>query len=73
MSTSVLIEQIFHVFEKLKMSSLVTCNGNSLNIFLNCRLNNFQHRPVMSKMNNFRSLRLKDPAHDINCSIMSVE
>src|SRR5687768_14506606 len=73
MSTAVLFQQIFHVFKKFHMSTLVTGYSNALHIFLNSRFYNFFYRPVMTQVNNFSALALHDTAHNINGSIMTIK
>ena len=66
-------QQVFHVFEKLKMASLVTGNCNTLNILLNGTFHYLLHTAVMSQVNDFYSFGLKDSAHDVDRCIMPVE
>src|ERR1700689_638318 len=73
MAATIFIKQIFHVFEKLKVTALVRCYSNSLYIFFNCGFYNFIHTAIMTKMNNFCTFRLHDAPHNINCSIVPVE
>ena len=41
MPATIFIQQVFHVFEKFHVATLVTGNSNSLHIFFNCRFHNF--------------------------------
>src|SRR3954467_3137676 len=73
MTTPVFIQEVFHVFEEFNMTTLVGSDGNTLHIFFNCAFNNFSYAPVVTKVNDFSTFALKDPAHDIDCCIMPVE
>src|SRR5689334_25401338 len=73
MATSILFQQILHVFKELHVAALVTGNCNSLYIFLNSGFHYLLYRPVMAQVNDLHSFALKDPAHDINSSIMPVK
>lgn len=55
------------------MSALVAGYGNSLRIFLDSGFNDFLRRAVMTQMDNFCSLRLHHPAHDIDSRIVAVK
>src|SRR6186997_296380 len=73
MTASVLFQEILHVFKKFHMSTLVTGDCNALHIFLNSCFNNFLYRAVVTQMDNFHSLALHNPAHDVNSSIMTIK
>jgi hypothetical protein len=73
MSAPILVEQIFHVLEKLHVSTLVRGDGDSVNILLNGAFNDLGHRPVMAQMDDLRTLALQDPAHDIDRRIVAIE
>src|SRR5258705_8121305 len=73
MTTTIFLQQIFHVFKKLHMPSLVTGDGNALHIFLNSRFYNFLYRPVVTKMDDLGAFALHDAPHNINSSIMTIE
>jgi hypothetical protein len=73
MLISILIKQIFHVFEKFDVAALVAGYGNSLRILFYGAFHDLMHTPVMSKMNNFGAFTLHNSAHYINRRIMAIE
>ena len=73
MPTTIFIQQIFHVFKKLHMTSLVAGDGNTLYIFLNSTFNYIGHAPVMTQVYNFGAFALENTAHDIDGCIMPIE
>ncbi len=73
MTTTILFQEILHVFKKFHMTTLVTGNGNALYIFLYGRFYNLLHRPVMAKVDDLGAFALHNAAHNINCSIMTVK
>ena len=73
MPASILLQKIFHVFEKLYMTTLVTGNSNCLRIFFNCGFYYFFYTTVMTQMNNFCAFTLHNSAHNINGSIMTIK
>src|SRR5688572_732020 len=70
MSTSILVQQVFHVFEKLEVPALVRSNSNCMHVFFNCRFYNFVNTSIMSKVNNFRPFALQNAPHKVSCSMM---
>ena len=55
------------------MAALVGANGNTLGIFLQCRLNHLGHRAVVSQVNHLNTGALQYAAHNINCRIVAIE
>ena len=55
------------------MPALVTGNGNTLYIFFNGTFYNFCYTPIVTEMDDFGSLALQNPAHDIDGSIMTIK
>ncbi|MNY04799.1 hypothetical protein D3C86_1374960 [compost metagenome] len=62
-----------HVFEILRMPSLVRSHCNSLRIFLDSSINHFFHRTVVTQVDHLTTCRLNDTAHDIDRCIVSVK
>src|SRR5690606_33439454 len=58
MPAAVFIQQVFHVFKKFNMASLVTGDSNAMRIFFNSTFHNFSYRPVMSEVNDLCTLTL---------------
>jgi hypothetical protein len=73
MATAILIQQIFHVFEKFYMASLVTGNSDALYIFFNGTLYYFGYTAVVPEVNDFCTLALQDAAHDVDGRIVAIE
>ena len=73
MSAAVLFQQIFHVFEKFQVAALVRSDGNALYVFFDSTFHDLRYRPVMSQVNDFRTLRLQDPPHDVDRCIVPIE
>ena len=73
MPAAILFQQVFHVFKKLHMPTLVTGDGNTLYIFFNSGFYYFFDRTVMTQMNNFRPFTLHNAAHDVDSGIMTIK
>src|SRR6187397_1297953 len=73
MAAAIFFQEVLHVFEKFDMTTLIRCDGNSLNIFLHGTLYNFCNGTIMAEMNNLCSFALQYPSHDIDGCIMSVK
>src|SRR5262245_44261004 len=73
MTATVFFKQVLHVLKKLHMSALVTCDCNSLYVFLNSTFHNFCDRTIMPKMNDFCALALEDTPHNIYGHIMTIK
>jgi len=73
MRATVLVQQVFHVFEKFDMSALVAGNGDALYIFFNSAFYDFEHAAVVSEVNDLGTFALQDAAHDINGGIVAIE
>src|SRR5687768_17271864 len=70
---AVVVEQVFHVFEKFNMPPPVGSDGNTMNIFLNGTFYYFPYTSVMAQMNDLRTFALQDAPHDIDGGVMSIE
>src|ERR1700744_372510 len=73
MAAAILVQQILHVFEELQVAALVRSDGDALYIFLDRAFDDVRYRPVMSQVDDFRTLRLKDPPHDVDRRVVPVE
>jgi hypothetical protein len=73
MAATILLQQVFHVFEKFHVPALIAGNGNTLRIFFNGGFNNFVYTTVMTEMNNFGAFALHNAAHDVDSGIVAIE
>src|ERR1044072_744540 len=73
MTTSIFLQQIFHVFKKLHMATLVTGDSDALYIFFNGCFNNFFDAPVVTKGYDLRAFALKNAAPNMDGGVMSME
>ncbi len=55
------------------MTTLVTGNSNTLNIFFYSCLNDFFYRPVMAQVNDLSTFTLHNSPHDIDGGIMTIK
>jgi hypothetical protein len=73
MPATILVKQVFHVFEKFHMTALVTGNGDTLHIFFDGTFDDFGNTAVMAQVNDLGTLGLQDAAHDIDGSIVTIK
>jgi hypothetical protein len=73
MAAAVFLEQVFHVFKKLHVATLVRRNGDPLCIFLNSTFYNLSYTAVMAKVNNFGAFALQNATHNVDGSIVTIE
>jgi hypothetical protein len=67
------VEQIFHVFKKLHVPTLVAGDGDALYIFFNGTFHDLGHTAVMPQVNDLGALALQNAAHDIDGCIVPIE
>ncbi len=68
-----LAQQVDHVLEELDVPALVGRNGDGVGVFLDGRAHDVQHAAVVAQVNDFRALRLDQPAHDVDGGVVAVE
>ena len=73
MTTTIFLQHVVHVFEKLIVPALITGNRNRLCIFLNGAVHNFFHASVVTQVNHLCTARLNNAAHNIYRSIVPIE
>src|SRR5690606_37480673 len=66
-------EQFDQVFEVFDVSALVGADRDSLDVFFEGGVYDLTHRPVVSQVDDFGSLRLQDAAHDVDRRVVPVE
>jgi hypothetical protein len=55
------------------VAALVGSDGNTLYVFFDSAFDDLGYRPVVSQVNDLRTLRLQDPPHDVDCRIVPIE
>jgi hypothetical protein len=73
MTAATFVEQFPEIFKKFDMATLIGSKGDRLHIFFDDGFGYFMNAPVMTKVNDFHSLGLKNAAHDIDGRIVPVE
>src|SRR5689334_22878002 len=73
MRTAIFFQKVFHVLEKLYVTTLIGGNGNTLGVFFDSAFHYFSNTAVVTEMDDLRALALKNATHDIDSSIMTVE
>ena len=58
MSATILVKEVFHVFEEFYMPTLVAGNSDTLCIFFNSTFYNIGHTTVMPQVNDLCALGL---------------
>jgi hypothetical protein len=62
-----------HVREVLVVAALVGRDGDAVRIFLDGSSNHIFDRAIVPQVNDFGTLRLQNPAHDVDGGIVPVE
>ena len=68
-----LAQHIDHVGKKFGMAALIGAHRNSLDIFLNRRIDNLRNAAVVSEVDHLCPGRLQESADDIDRGIMAVK
>ena len=73
MGGAALVEQIHHVLEELDVAALVGRDADALGVLLDGGVDDFLDRAVVAEVDDLRSLRLEDSAHDVDGRVVAVE
>lgn len=73
MASTLLLEEVIHVFEIFRVATLVAGHSNGLGIFLYGGIDHLFNAPVVAQVDHFTTCSLYDPAHDIDGRIMAIE
>jgi hypothetical protein len=73
MAASVFYQQVFHVFKKLHMTTLVAGDSDTLHIFFDGAFHDLGYTAVVPEVDDLGSFALQYAAHDIDGGIMAVK
>ena len=68
-----LLEPVHHVAEELVVTALVGADGNTVGVFLDGRTDDVVDTSVVAQMHDLDTLRLNQPAHDVDSGIVAVK
>lgn len=70
---SLIGKEIVHVLEELDVSALVRGHRYTLRILLNGAIDDLSDRSVVTQVDHLGTGPLEDPAHDVDCSVVTIE
>jgi hypothetical protein len=73
MAGAALAQHVDHVLEVLDVSALVARQRDAVGVFLQRGTHDVLDRTVVAQVDDFRALRLDQPAHDVDRGVVAVE
>jgi hypothetical protein len=67
------VQELHQVLEVLDVAALVRRDRDALHVLLEGGVHDLLHRSVVAQMDHLATLRLEDPAHDVDRRVVAVE